>query len=73
MVDLVIPLFIYTQRSRDKFRAVHSAIATQVVNHKLRKFQINIYMRFHYQFYFQFEIIFQCNSFCIVLSYSLER
>jgi len=30
-------------------------------------------MRFRYQFYFQFEIIFQCNSFYIVLSYSLQK
>jgi len=36
-------------------------------------FDYNIDMHFRYQFYFQFEIIFQCNSFYIVLSYSLER
>jgi len=30
-------------------------------------------MRFHYQFYFQFEFIFQCNSFYIILCYSLQK
>jgi len=46
LMDLVIPLFICTQRmtpwSRDKSRAVHSAIATLVVSHRLREFRIGI-------------------------------
>ena len=30
-------------------------------------------MHFRYQFYFQFEFIFQCNSFYIILSYSRQK
>jgi len=36
-------------------------------------FDYDICTRFRYQFYFQFEIIFHCNSFYIVLSYSLQK
>ena len=41
IINIVIPLFIYTcgatSRSRDKFRVVHSAIATLVVNRSFAK------------------------------------
>jgi len=39
-----------TPRSRDKSRAVHSAIATQVVNRNLRKFRISIWLQYCYRF-----------------------
>jgi len=54
MMNLVIPLFIYTwgatSRSRDTFRVVHSAIVTQVVNRNLRKFGIDISIQYLYAF-----------------------
>jgi len=36
-------------------------------------FDYNICMRFHYQLYFQFEIVFHCNSFYIILGHCPKR
>jgi len=53
-MDLVIPLIIYTQRmtprSRDKFRVVHSAMATLVVVRCLHEFRIGTWLQYCHRF-----------------------
>jgi len=80
---MAIPLFIYTQRatlrSRDKSRAVHSAIATIVVNHSLRsnrEFRIGILQQYFLSVFIinsicNLKLFFSIKLFYAILSYSL--
>jgi len=53
-LNIPVPLFLYTrrstQRSRDKSRAAHIAIATLVVNYNWRNFRIGIWIQYLYAF-----------------------